>query len=285
MLSAMAAKYLGAHMPTGKGLGAAVRAGAAIACTAVQVFTSSPQQWRSRPVTDAMAADFALACSETGITHTVSHDSYLVNLAALDDEKQTMSVNALIEELQRCDRYGIPLVVSHIGAHMGAGEDAGRERAAHAIRRVLADSPSTVTLLMETTAGQGSSLNAHLEGLAAFRELVPDNRLGVCVDTCHLFAAGYDIRTDEGYDAFWVRFESLLGWAPLMAFHLNDSQKPLGSRVDRHAAIGEGLIGEACFRRLVNDPRFAEVPMVVETPDAETEHAVNVARLRSYFAA
>lgn len=269
-------------MPTGGGLDKALRRGAEIGCTAVQVFTSSPQQWRGREVTGEMANAFRKAMAETGVTAVVSHDSYLVNLSAPDPELREKSANALAAEMQRCSAYGIGLVVSHIGAHNGQGEEVGLSLAAEGIRRVLHETPEGVCLLMETTAGQGTSLNWRFEHLAILLERTSaPHRLGVCLDTCHVFAAGYDIRTAEGYDLVVSGFDRLVGLERLKAIHVNDSKKPLGSRVDRHAHVGDGEIGIEAFRLLVNDSRFVETPMVIETPDADSMHAENVRRLRS----
>lgn len=276
---------LGAHMPTGKGLGHAVRAGHAIGCTAVQVFTSSPQTWRAKAITDEMVADFRAALAETGITHVISHDSYLVNLCGVDPDKREQSIRGLTDEMIRCDRYGIDRVVSHMGSHMGAGCDAGLEGVREGALRVLDAAPESVTLLMETTAGQGSALNARFEEIAWLLDRVNSPRLGVCLDTCHVFAAGYDLRTDEGYEAVWAEFDRVIGLKHLRAIHVNDSKKPLGSRVDRHEHLGEGEIGPLAFQRLVRDPRLREIPMTVETPDADTHHAINVARLWAWSAA
>lgn len=278
----MSAKLLGAHMPTAGGLGKAVRNGKAIGCTAVQVFTSSPQQWKSKEITDAMVADFQAALTETGIGCVVSHDSYLINLCAPDPEAREKSIAGLSREIGRCARYGIPYVVSHMGAHLGQGEEVGLKGIAEGVRRVLDSTPETVTLLMETTAGQGSCLNYRFEHLAAILSAVPDARLGVCLDTAHIFAAGYDIRTDKTYAQTWKLFEEIVGIRHLRAIHCNDSKKAFGSRVDRHEHIGEGEIGASAFRLLVNDQRFDNVPILLETPDAETQHQRNLATLLSF---
>lgn len=276
----MSARYIGAHMPTGKGLASAVRAGAEIGCTAVQVFTSSPQQWKAKPVDPAQAAAFKAALAETGIQHAVSHDSYLVNLAAPADELREKSIAGLAAEAVRCGEYGIPAVVSHIGAHVGQGEEAGLARAAEGLLRVLDESPDSVTVLAETTAGQGTVLNHRFESLARLIELCGGHRrVGVCLDTCHVFAAGYDVSSAEGLTATLDEFDRLVGLDRLRAIHANDSKHPLGSRKDRHEHLGEGEIGPVCFQTLVNEPRLSDVPIVVETPDAEERHADNVARL------
>ena len=275
----MAATLLGAHMPTAGGLGGAIRNGKAIGCTAVQVFTSSPQQWRAKPVTEAMVADFRAAQAETGIDVVVSHDSYLVNLCALEPEKREQSIAGLKAEIERCAAYGIPWVVSHMGAHMKKGEEWALPVVAESAKRVLDETPETVTLLMETTAGQGSALNAKFEQLAWLLAEVNHPRLGVCLDTCHIFAAGYDLAHD--FEGVWAEFDRIVGLLHLHAIHCNDSKKPLGSRVDRHEHIGEGEIGPDAFRQLVNDPRFDQIPILLETPDADEHHARNLATLRS----
>ncbi len=181
----MGATLLGAHMPTAGGLHKALINGKAIGCDAVQVFTSSPQQWHSKPVTDEMVAAFKQAQKETGLSEVVSHDSYLINLCAVSDEQRVKSIGGLKGEMERCGRYGIPYVVSHIGARMGQEEDLALQRAADGIKEVLADSPESVTLLMETTAGQGSALNSKFEELARMMDLLNGpTRLAICLDTC-----------------------------------------------------------------------------------------------------
>ncbi len=276
----MSGPLFGAHMPTGKGLGDAVRRGRAIGCEVVQVFTSSPQQWKSKPVTDAMVVDFRAAVAETAIPYVVSHDSYLINLCAVSEEGREKSIAGLSAEMDRCGLYGIPMVVSHIGAAMDQPRDLARQLAADGIRRVLAATPSSVTLLMETTAGQGSVLNADFDELAdIFERVGPTDRLGVCLDTCHVFAAGYELRTREAWAALLDTFDAKIGLARLRCLHVNDSAKPYASRKDRHAAIGEGEIGLEPFRWLVNEPRLKGIPAFLETPDADTMHAENLGRL------
>ncbi len=271
---------LGAHMRTSKGMGNALRDGKAIGADAVQVFTSSPQMWRASTVTPEKVEDFKRATQETGIVDVVSHDSYLVNLCAPEEEIREKSRNALTGEIHRCALYGIGKVVSHMGAHKGQGEEHGIKVIAEATARILDETSDEVTLLMETTAGSGSALGATFEQLAAVLELLKGpRRLGVCLDTCHVYVAGYDIRTDEGYDLVWQHFDHCIGIDRLGAIHCNDSVKGLGSHVDRHADIGQGTLGLEPFRRLVNDARFTKVPILLET---ETEkHAQNLEVLRS----
>ncbi|MES1227860.1 MAG: deoxyribonuclease IV [Armatimonadota bacterium] len=277
----MPATLIGAHMPTSGGLPAAIRDGKDIGCTTVQVFTSSPRQWASKPVTDEMAASLQAALKETEIgDHVVSHDTYLINLSAPDLEIRRKSLEALTREMNRCGKLGIPYVVSHMGAHAGQGVSEGLKLVAEGAKEVLANSPSNVTLLMETTAGQGSSLNARFEEIAEVFDLTgsPSN-LAICLDTCHIFAAGYNLVTPDAYTKTFEEFERLIGVHRIKVVHVNDSQKGLGTRVDRHAHLGEGMIGETAFRCLVHDSRFENVPLVVETPDAETHHKINVERL------
>lgn len=271
---------LGAHMKTSKGVGNALRDGFAIGAEAVQVFTSSPQMWRQSSVTPEKVADYKKAVGETGITQVISHDSYLVNLCAPEPDIRQKSLETLKQEILRCALYGIPYVVSHMGAHKGQGEEAGIEVIVEAAKEILEETPEEVILLMETTAGSGSALGATFEQLAAVLEGAgrPD-RLGVCVDTCHIFVAGYDIRTRDGYEMVFEHFDNTIGLDRLRAFHLNDSKKGLGSHVDRHENIGEGTLGLDPFRFLVNDPRFAAIPMTLET-EVE-QHARNLETLRT----
>lgn len=269
-------------MPTSGGLHLALQRGREIGCTAVQVFTSSPQQWKAKPMADEAVERFQQARAATGIDCVVSHDSYLVNLCATNDEIRAKSIEGLKAEVERCARLGIRWVVSHMGSHLGAGEEAGLQAVAEGARRVFEETSDSVTLLMETTAGQGSALNYRFEHLATLIESLQGHpRLGVCLDTCHLFAAGYDLRDRESYEATFSELERWVGLDRVKAIHANDSKKGLGSRVDRHAHIGEGEIGIEAFRLLVNDPRWIEVPILLETPDAETMHKVNLERLKS----
>ena len=226
-----------------------------------------------------MVSTFRAACKETGIDVVVSHDSYLVNLCAPTDDIRERSVNGLKGELRRCQKYGIRWVVSHIGAHKGFGEDATIPIAAENVREVLADTDETM-LLAETTAGQGSSLSSTFEGMAKLLDACgASDRLGVCLDTCHIFAAGYDIRTEETYERTMAEFDRLVGFDKLRVIHCNDSKKGFNSRVDRHANIGDGEIGLTAFRLLVNDPRFFDIPILIETPNAPQGHKKDLATL------
>ena len=278
----MPAQLLGAHMSISNGLGNAVRNGKAIGCTAVQVFTSSPQQWKSKPVTEEMAADFKAAKAETGIEHVVSHDSYLINLCAEDPAKREQSIGGMKGEIERCAKYGIPYVVSHMGAHTGRGVVEGLTGVVESVARVLDETPDTVTILMETTAGQGSALMSRFEELASVLEAMNGHeRLGICLDTCHIFVAGYDIRSEETFNQTFAEFDRLIGLSRLKAIHCNDSKKGLGSKVDRHEHIGIGDLGEEPFRLLVNDERFAQIPILLETEAADNGHERDLAKLKS----
>jgi deoxyribonuclease-4 len=273
--------FLGAHLSTAKGLAQAVRDGHAMGCGAVQVFTSSPRTWKGGPADPKKAEALRTAWEECGRPVLVSHDTYLVNLAHPEEETREKSRVCLTEELNRSAAYGIPFVVSHIAAALGQPADEARARAAEGIRRVLDDSPEGVTLLMETTAGQGSAMNRSFDELAALLEdLKGDPRLAICLDTCHVFAAGYDLRTPEAYAATMDEFDAKVGLDRLRVVHCNDSQKGLGSKVDRHANLGQGQIGMEAFRLLVNDPRMAEKPIILETPTEDDGHAKDLATLK-----
>jgi deoxyribonuclease-4 len=268
----LARMRLGAHQSIAGGLFRAIAAARRDGCEAVQIFTHSQMQWRVPPLLPDAIARFRAAVAAWGVPRDriLVHDSYLINVAARERGLRARSLRALAVELDRCAALGIPWLVMHPGAHMGRGEPAGIERAAAAIREALdrtADGPERASILLENTAGQGSALGfrlEHLRDLAA--KIDRPARIGVCLDTQHLFAAGYDIASEEGYARTFEAVERTLGLACVRAFHLNDSKRPLGARVDRHERIGRGHIGRDCFRRLVNDPRFADVAAVLELP-------------------
>ena len=271
-------------MPTVGGLHHSLISGKAIGCSAVQLFTGSPKRWHHPPVTEEQAALFRDALTETGIRFTVAHDSYLINLAALDETAVEKSRTAFREELDRAEALGIPWVVTHMGAHLKAGVEPATARLIESLKRVLSDTDALgyqVGVALETTAGQGTGLGANFDELAAVLEGVgPHPRLGVCLDTCHIFVAGYDFRTPETYQQTWDEFERKIGLRNLKVIHANDAKKPLGSRVDRHDHLGEGEIGYEGFALLLTDPRLVHVPIIVETPDSETMHEINVAKLK-----
>lgn len=259
--------------------------GESVGLEAMQIFAKNERQWTAKPISPEETVLFRAEQQRTGIHPVIVHDSYLINLAAPADELREKSIVAFADELERCAQLDIPYLVTHPGAHTGSGEEAGLARVAEAIRRLLADGiGGNTVILLETTAGQGTALGYRFEHLARLFELIPyHNRLGICVDTCHIFAAGYDIRDRESYEATFAKLDRLIGLSWIKCFHLNDSQKELGSRVDRHAHIGQGCIGLEAFRLLVNDPRFASLPMIIETPKGEdmAEDRMNLAVLRS----
>lgn len=280
---------LGAHVSVAGGLCSAFPRAAELQCTAMQIFVKNANQWRGKDLADDEAAAFRAAHGASAVGPLVAHASYLINLAATDPVVLEKSEAALADELVRCDRLGVEGLVLHPGAHMGAGEEAGLASFAAALERVLAavqsEMPGIATrLLLENTAGQGTCLGCRLEHLARIRSLVSaPHRVGVCLDTCHAFAAGYPIHEAAGREEFLAEVEELLGLDVLGCFHVNDSVKPFASRRDRHAHIGEGEIGLDCFAWLMTEPRLAAIPMVLETEpgDEMAGHRRDLETLRS----
>lgn len=280
---------LGAHMSIAGGPANALTRGQSIGCDAIQMFTRNANQWRAKPLAEAEVAAFASARAATGIDPVVAHSSYLINLATSDDELWARSQEALLDELGRCAALGIDRYVLHPGAYTGSDEASGLARVAEALALAL-DAPASgdVRVLLETTAGQGTSLGASFEQLAGLlARLRAPERTGICFDTAHAFAAGYDLRTPETYASTWQQLASIIGLQWLGCIHLNDSKRPLGSRVDRHEQLGQGSIGVEAFRLLMNDPALRHVPMILETPKGEEllEDVQNLALLRSLIAA
>jgi deoxyribonuclease IV len=283
---------LGAHVSVAGGLVNSFKAGAELSCGAVQIFVKNASQWRGRTLDDEEVRAFRAARRGSCVGKVLAHASYLINLAATDPVILEKSRAALADELERCGRLGVDALVVHPGAHLGAGEEAGLALIAESIDIVLGALPGLRTrLLIENTAGQGTVLGWRLEHLARILELAAlaadKGRLGVCIDTCHAFVAGYPVHEEAGYAAFWRLFDRLLGRRRLRGLHLNDSARPFASRRDRHANIGKGEIGLALFARLVNDRRLKKVPMIIET---ETEddlagHRRDLATLRRLLAA
>lgn len=275
----------GAHMSISGGVAKAFARGETVGVEAMQIFAKNDRQWSAKPFLESDIADFKREAARTGIGPLMVHDSYLINLASPKDELWEKSIHAFADELERCKQLDIPYIVTHPGAHTGSGEEAGIKRQIEALNRLFDEGVGgTTTVLLETTAGQGSVMGWSFEQLAAIMEGIhQQERIAVCVDTCHIFAAGYDIRDAAGYTATFQEFDRLIGVERIKAFHLNDSQKGLGSRVDRHTHIGEGEIGLEAFRLLVNDPRFIHLPKVIETPKGEEmqEDVRNLALLRS----
>jgi deoxyribonuclease IV len=259
-------------------------------CDCVQLFTKNNNQWRAKKLTDEDVARFQAALSETGITHPIAHDSYLINLASPDDGLWRKSVDAFAEELRRAERLGIPYVVTHPGAFTDSSEEAGLERVIAALDEVHRQTKGISTqCLLENTAGQGSCLGWRLEHLGAIILGVREpERLGVCIDTCHLFAAGYPLAARKDYLATMRLLDAAVDIKRVKAFHLNDSKRERGSRVDRHEHIGRGRIGLEAFAHLLRDRRFRRVPMYLETPKGLEKgvelDAINLTTLRSLLA-
>ena len=260
---------LGAHVSTSGGVSSAFPRAAAIGATAIQIFTKQASQWREPAISDEERALFRSRLESSGIVHANAHDSYLINLASPDRTLWTRSLVSFTSELRRCEALGLDALVSHPGNFIDDRAE-GLARNAAAIGIALATVPGRTRLLMELTAGTGTALGSSFKEMAMLLSLIPAevrNRVGVCLDTCHVFAAGYDIVHD--YDGVWSSFDEHIGLALLGMIHLNDSKAPLGARRDRHELIGEGCIGEAAFRRLMTDRRLVQVPMVIETPKLE----------------
>jgi deoxyribonuclease-4 len=276
----------GAHMSIAGGCHNALLAAQAHGCDTVQIFTRSPGQWAGRELSEEEVRLFRRTLRQTRLRYPTAHDCYLTNLASPDEALYRRSLETFLAELGRAERLGLRYLVMHPGACPDGDEEAGLARVARALDEVHARAPGCkVRVLLETTAGQGSTLGHRFEHLARILSLVAEPaRLGVCFDTCHVFAAGYALDPDAEYQATMREFDRTVGLAKLRVFHVNDSLKPQGSRVDRHAHIGRGEMGLGPFRLLVNDPRFRNRPMILETPKEEGEEsdmdAVNLATLR-----
>ncbi len=259
---------LGAHMSIAGGYYKAVDAAARFGMDCVQIFTKNNNQWRAKPLTKEDIKLFRDALERTGVGYPVAHSSYLINLASPKEELWQKSLDAFVIELQRAEALGLIGVVVHPGSYTDSSEEKGLARIAKAINQIHRKTARFKTqILLETTAGQGTNLGHRFEQLGAIFDAVKKSeRMGVCVDTCHIFAAGYPLTTKKEYTATMAEFDALVGLERICAFHLNDSKRPLGSRVDRHEKIGDGHLGLKPFRHLLNDPRFAETPMYLETP-------------------
>ncbi len=263
---------LGAHLSISGGLPRAVDRAEASGCEALQIFTKSAGQWRARELPPDEIALFRRRVEETGIRPVVAHNSYLINLAAADPVLRARSIESLRDELDRAEALGLDGLVMHPGSFTSGTEQAGLRMIAEGLSQIFEARPDARTrILLEHTAGQGTNLGHRFEHLAEIIErLGGSRRVGVCLDTCHLIAAGYDICSDAGYQETFRQFGKIVGMSRLKVFHFNDSKKPCGSRVDRHEHIGKGCLGLAPFRRILNDPRFATLPMLLETPKVDT---------------
>jgi deoxyribonuclease-4 len=276
--------YFGAHMSIAGGIHLAPERGVKVGCGVIQLFTQNSNQWRGKPISDSEALLFRERWCESGLQEIVSHDIYLINLASAPGEIREKSLVAFREEMERCSRLGITKIVMHPGAHLGEGEEMGTNRICEAFNQLFEQVPEyTGKILLETTAGQGSNIGYRFEHLRNILQSTAfSERFAVCYDTCHTFAAGYDITTSEGYKKTFAEFDRVIGLDRLECFHMNDSKKGLNSHVDRHEHIGRGAMGLEGFLSLVNDLRFSKIPKIIETPKGEDDEmdAVNLKVLR-----
>jgi len=275
----------GAHMSVAGGYHNALLAARDHDCAAVQLFTKNANQWAARPLTEDDVRLFRRTRRASGVKKTIAHDSYLINLASANDDLFRKSVEAFVVEMERAEALGLNYLVAHPGAHTGTDEATGLVNVGRGLDEVHRRCAGfRVRILLETTAGQGLSLGHRFEHLAWMIAAVAEpERLGVCLDTCHVFAAGYPLAPEADYRATMAEFDRIIGLKRLRVFHVNDSKKALGSRVDRHAHIGQGCLGRESFRLLVNDPRFADRPMILETPKEDGGRdmdAINLGVLR-----
>ena len=266
----MSNKFVGAHVSASGGVFNAPANATKIGAKAFALFTKNQRQWVAKPYDSKVIDKFKRALEESAILpkHILPHDSYLINLGHPEEEKRDKSMNAFLDEVQRCELLGLDRLNFHPGSHLRKiSEDECLDRIAEAMNITL-DKTSGVSLVLENTAGQGSNLGWRFEHLAHIIDKVEDkSRVGVCIDTCHMFTAGYDIRTREAYDKTWTEFDNIVGFNYLMGMHINDSKPDLGSRVDRHHSLGEGKIGLDAFRFIMNDKRMDDIPLILETID------------------
>ena len=277
-------KYFGAHVSASGGIERAVSNAIDIGATAFALFTKNQRQWIAPPLSDKQIATFIEACTKAGYgaAQILPHDSYLINLGHPDEDGLAKSRESFLEEMQRCEQLHLDRLNFHPGSHLKRiSEEGSLERIAESINIAL-ERTSGVTAVLENTAGQGSNLGYKFEHLAYIIERVEDkSRVGVCLDTCHTFAAGYDLRTREACDATFAEFDRIIGFNYLRGIHLNDAMRPLGSRIDRHSPLGEGEIGWTCFEYIASDPRFDNIPIILETPD-ESRWAEEIATLKRF---
>lgn len=263
-------KYVGAHVSVQGGVANAPLRAQEIGAKSFALFTGSSNRWVSKAISDAEAALFVERCAEYGYSPDVilPHDNFLINLGSPDAEKLAMSRKSFLDEMQRVEKLGLSMLNFHPGSHLKAmAEDDCLDRIAESVNITLGQT-SGVTAVIENTAGQGSNLGHRFEQIARIIDGIDDkSRVGVCIDTCHAYSAGYDLATDSGYDEMWRLFDDIIGRDYLRGIHLNDDKRELGSRIDRHASIGTGTLGEDFFRRFMNDPRFDGIPVILETPD------------------
>lgn len=260
-------RLLGAHMSTAGGVDKAIERGQEIGCSAIQIFVKNNNQWFGKPLPQEVIGRFIKLQKETGI-FVFAHTGYLINLAGTNKDNHDKSMKSMREELDKCEALKIPFSVLHPGAYLDSSEEDGIKKIVKSLDSLLKSTKGyKVKIALENTAGQGTNLGYKFEQLAQIIDLSSDpKRLGTCFDTAHAYAAGFNIKSKDGYKKTWERFDRIIGLNKLLAFHLNDSKQPLGSRKDRHEHIGEGTLGKEAFRMLLNDKRFEKLPMVLETP-------------------
>lgn len=276
---------LGAHLSVAGGVDKAFAQGVELGCTTLQIFTKSNRQWHAKALSEEEVQAYHEAQKTTGINPVVAHASYLINLGSPDSATRKKSVHALILELERCAALAIPYLVIHPGSRVTSSEQECLERIVDGLDEALEGATSPTMILLETMSGQGSTVCNTFEQIAWLRKQAKQSkRIGVCLDTCHVFAAGYDLRTQKTYEQLWQQFDDTIGLKHLLAIHVNDSKKPLDSRVDRHEHIGQGALGELPFKLLMNDERFFNVPKILETPkDPEGSDEKNLTLLKSFL--
>ncbi len=260
-------RLLGAHMSIAGGVDKAIERGQSIGCAAIQIFVKNNNQWYSKPLGKEEIERFIKLQKQSGI-FMFAHTGYLINLASPNTDTHNKSIKSMLDELNRCEVLKLPFAALHPGSHMGQGEEEGLKKIAKSLDSIFKSTKGyKVKILLETTAGQETNLCYKFWHIKEIMDRVSNNnRLGVCFDTCHAFAAGYDIKSRDGYERTWKDFKEVIGLKKLMAFHLNDSKSELGSRIDRHEHIGKGTLGKEAFAMLLNDKRFKDLPMVIETP-------------------
>lgn len=276
-------QLLGAHVSISGGVYNAIANGEKIGATAIQIFSKNQTRWISKPLTDEDAEKFKNAWINSTIKEVVIHDSYLINLGSPDETTLNKSRNAFLDEIERAAKLGIRYLIFHPGSHLNSGEEIGLKTIADSLNVMIDKTPDyNVRLLLEVTAGQGTNLGYKFEQLSQIIKMVDKkDRMGICLDTAHIFAAGYDIRSKETYEKTMADFDSILGFDKLFCFHINDSKKEISSRVDRHDHIGEGFLGLEPFRYILNDTRFTHIPKLLETPGDEEDFKRNLKTLRS----
>lgn len=273
---------LGAHMSISGGLHKAAQRAKAIGCTTMQIFTKNNKAWFGKKLQKEEINLFKQAVKEAGLSKIMVHTSYLINIGSSRPEVEKKSIVALKHELHRCEELNIPYLVLHPGSHLGAGEEKCIKKVAKNLAAVLHDATGETMILLETMSGQGTNIGYTFEQLRQIYDLCTQHKhLGICLDTCHIFAAGYDFSTTESYKAMWQKFKKIIGMRKLKAIHLNDSLEPFGSKKDRHANIGKGEIPRKTFALIMNDKSLAAIPKVLETPaerDTTYQHEIQLLR-------